>query len=441
MSLRHLHRWRAQWQLRRDKGRPSGVSAGVAVPSGCAGVCGTPGLSFVGVHLFARWLDQHKALEPVVRRLKEAISEYQRTHPAEDFALLPHHDSTLRRRFDALVLSPLLGIERLSAFDTPEHPRETLIGKSYQSTTRRQCLGQLERIEAGPWLLPILLPAQGGQFVDGDGHMLAYWSRKAMHKGQSTMRGRIMAGSQAVRSHDETGQAVYGAYSPPAMHLSQLIGAYGTQVALATGSARFVIDRAVNAKAMAQDFDAGGLGLLCMLDDPEPHGLERFEATQVKTLDDGTRLDEGPWKIAREADNRPVVIVEPKDHKTLVYWGSPQVKLELEAHEWPEVSRARTSLQENAFQRMMEPGALAIHVGRKTILGPDRHQQRAEAQGRGSLEAARPRGEQKRFALEAKREQVTQSAAQGHGKRLEQRQRAAAELADKRREAQQHEAH
>ena len=29
-----------------------------------------------------------------------------------------------------------------------------------------------------------------------------------MHKGQITMRGRLMAGSQAVISHDETGQAV-----------------------------------------------------------------------------------------------------------------------------------------------------------------------------------------------------------------------------------------
>ena len=43
--------------------------------------------------------------------------------------------------------------------------------------------------------------------------------------------------------------------------------------------------------------------------------------------------------------------------------------------------------------------------------------------------------------LEAKRDQVAQSQAQGHGKRLEQRQCAATELEDKLREAQQHEAH
>src|SRR4029434_10931125 len=44
-------------------------------------------------------------------------------------------DATLRRRFQALVLAPLLGIERLSSFDTQEPPLETLIGGSDQYTT------------------------------------------------------------------------------------------------------------------------------------------------------------------------------------------------------------------------------------------------------------------------------------------------------------------
>ena len=242
VSLRHLNRWRAQWQMSRGKGRPCGFSAGVAIHAGCKVVCVTPRLSFVGVHLFARWLDQQEALEPVVAGLKEAIGAYQGTHPDDDFALLHHRDVTLRHRFEALLLAPLLGIERLRAFDAQEHPMATLIGQSYQSTTLSQFLGQLERIEASPWLMPILLPAQGGKVVYVDGHLIAYWSRKAMHKGKITMRGRIMAGSQAVISHDEMGQAVYVAYYPPDVHLSQLILAYCEQVALATGSDLFVVD-------------------------------------------------------------------------------------------------------------------------------------------------------------------------------------------------------
>ena len=53
VSLRHLNRWRARWQLSRAKGRPCGVSARVTVSAGRAVVCVTPRLSFVGVHLFA----------------------------------------------------------------------------------------------------------------------------------------------------------------------------------------------------------------------------------------------------------------------------------------------------------------------------------------------------------------------------------------------------
>ena len=104
-----------------------------------------------------------------------------------------------------------------------------------------------------------------------------------MPKGTITMRGRIMAGAQAVIAHDDTGQAVFVAYSPPDMHLSQVIVAYCQQVALAT-------DRAVNAVALAAAFDERGLGLLCRLDDNEHAGLESFDATAVDPLADGTRV-------------------------------------------------------------------------------------------------------------------------------------------------------
>ena len=67
------------------------------------------------------------------------------------------------------------------------------------------------------------------------------------------------------------------------MHLSQLIVAYCEQVAMATGSDLFVLDRALKkSKAIAQAFDEAGLGLLCMLDDNEPHGVESFQATEVR---------------------------------------------------------------------------------------------------------------------------------------------------------------
>jgi hypothetical protein len=120
--------------------------------------------------------------------------------------------------------------------------------------------------------------------------MSAYGARVPMHKGQITMRGRIMAGSQAGSAPNEAGHAVFVEYHPPAMQGSGLIVAYCHKVVEATGSALFVIDRAVNSQAMAAAFAKQDWGLLCMLDDNEPHGLESFQTTLEGTLDDGSQV-------------------------------------------------------------------------------------------------------------------------------------------------------
>jgi hypothetical protein len=364
----------------------------------------------------------------VVARLQQAIQVYKQTHPNEDFALLHHRERTLCRRFQALFFAPLLGIEKLTAFDTHEHPLPTLLGQGYHSSTLSQFLGQLERIDAADALIPVLLPSRSGQITYVDGHMIAYWSRVPMHKGKITMLGRIMAGSQAVIAHADTGQALFVAYYPPDMHLSQVIVAYCHQVGTATGSVLFVIDRAVNAVAMARAFDEQGLGLLCMLDDNEHHGLESFEATQVDTREDGTRVYSGPWKVPRADDPRHFVIVAPAEGKPLVYWGTPKVVAALEPTAWPRVYRARTEVQENSFKRMIDHGALDINYGRKTIVGPDRHQQRVRDKRDQALEAAHKRVDKQVEVLKAKQAQVAESESKGHGKRLAQRQRALAGL-------------
>jgi len=423
VSIRHLNRWRATWGLNRGKGRPHQAEGHRPVASGAEVVRVTPHLSFVGVHLFAHWLDQQGAFGPVVAQLQQAIEAYKPTHPDDDFALLHHREQTLCRRFQALFFAPLLGIETLTAFDTHEHPLPTLLGQGYHSATLSQFLGQLERINAAEALMPVLLPSRSGQVTYVDGHMIAYWSRLPMHKGKITMLGRIMAGSQAVIAHDETGQAVFVAYDAPDLHLSQIILFYCQQVAEATGSALFVIDRAVNSVALAEAFDEQGLGLLCMLDDNEHAGVESFEATYVETLEDGTRVSSGPWKEVRTDDPRHFVIVQPAESKTLVYWGTPKVKDALEAKEWPGVYRARNEIQEHRFKDMIDHGALEINYGRKKILGADRHHQRKQVHLDQSLETAHKRVDKKAEALKAQQDKVAESEAKGHGKRLEQRTR------------------
>lgn len=421
VSVRQLNRLRVLWQLNRPKGRPRQAEGRPPVVSGAALVQVTPRLSCVGVHLFAHWLDQQETWRPVVARLTQAIEAHKRAYPNDDFALLHHREQTLCRRFQALFFAPVCGIDRLTAFDTHEHPLGTLLGRGYHSSTLSQFLGQLERVGAAEALLPILAPPSVGRLTYVDGHMIAYWSRGAMHKGKITMLGRIMAGSQAVIAHNETGDAVFVAYHPPDIHMSRIIVAYCQKVMEATGSALFVIDRAVNAQAMASAFDAQGLGLLCMLDDNEHHGLESFDATLEGTLDDGSQVYSGPWKAPHKDDPRYFVIVEPAEGKLLVYWGTPKVKEAVETTEWPRVYRARTEIQENSFKRMIDHGALNTNYGRKTIVGPDRHQQRKQEQLDQALAMTHKRADKKAEALRVQQAKVVESEANGHGRRLEQR--------------------
>ena len=244
-----------------------------------------------------------------------------------------------------------------------------------------------------------------------------------MHKGKITMRGRIMAGSQAVIAHNEVGYAVFVAYHPPDIHLSRLIVGYCQKVVEATGSTVFVIDRAVNSLAVAVAFAKQEWGLLCMLDDNEHHGLESFEATPEGTLDDGSQVYSGSWKAPKDDDDpRLFVIVVPKEGKTLVYWGTPQLKATVAVSAWPQLYRERTEIQENSFKRMIDHGALETNYGRKKIVGPDRHQQRKREDLVSSLETAQQRVDTKVEALHEQQAKVAESKAKGHGKRLEQRQ-------------------
>ena len=108
----------------------------------------------------------------------------------------------------------------------------------------------------------------------------------------------------------------------------------------------------------------------------------------------------------------------------------------MEVTEWPRVYRERNEIQENSFKRMIDHGALNTNYGRKKIVGPDRHQQRAREKLDQSLEAAQKRVDKKAEAVKAQQDKVAESASKGHGKRLEQRQRALVVLEQEMQDAQ-----
>src|SRR2546426_8171477 len=428
VTLRQINRLRKAWGLNRGKGRPRRVAGQKKAEPLGQFVHVTPSLSFVGVHVFAAWWQQHERMSMVISALQQAMHRYHLQHPDDAFPLLHHREQTLRRRFQALFFAPLLGIETLTAFDTREHPLLTLIGQGYHSSTLGQFLGQLERINAAEALMPALVPPQPGQVTYVDGHMIAFWTRVAMHKGKITMLGRIMAGSQAIIAHNAVGQALFVEYHPPDRHLSQVIVAYCQQVVEATGIMLFVIDRAVNSLALACAFAQQGWGLLCMLDDNEHAGLASFDTTLVDTHTDGTRVYSGAWTVPRHEDPRHFVIVEPAAGKILVYWGTAKVRELLEVSAWPQVYRERSERQENSFKRMIDHGALNTNYGRKKIVGPDRHQQRQKEQRDQAREAAQQRVDKKAEALKGQEAKVAESDAKGHGKRRAPRQRTCAVL-------------
>ncbi len=315
-----------------------------------------------------------------------------------------------------------------------EHPLESLIGRSYQSSTLNQFLGQLERINAGDALLPVLVPKNSaadetsrradetGARLYLDGHMIGYWSRVSMHKGNITMLGRIMAGSQAIVSHNQEGQAVHVAYHPPDIRMPRCIVASCQHLAATTGIDVFVIDREVNSVELAREFHEAGLGLLTMLDRNQYDGLSSWDVTRLGTLEDGSPVYEGQWATPVPDDPRLFVLVET-DERVLAYWGTPQVNVRLAPEQWPVASRQRTALQELRFKEMKAYGALDVNVGTKKIWGANRHQERKREALTETKDKKAQRLTKKETVLTQQQDNVAESQAKGHTTRLEQRQR------------------
>ena len=422
ISVRQVNRLRTKWELSRGKGRPRRSTHPVQQAGDQrALVQFTPHVSFLGVHFFAAWLEPLGLFAKIEALLNERIRWYREVHPEVDFALLHHKPETLLRLFQALFYVPLLGIDKLSELDMKEHPLRTLVGVEYHSSTLNQYLGQLERVDAGEALLPALEPDESGRIAYVDGHMIAFWTRKSMHKGKITMLGRIMAGSQAVVAHNEEGRAIFVEYYPPDIRMTHFIVEYCRKIMDAMGVEVFVIDREVNSVDVARSFEENGIGLLSMLDRNEYDGLSSWTVTQIGTLADGSSVYEGKWATVRENDPRHFVIVETAD-RVLPYWGTSKVKEVLCPLEWPDVYRDRTEIQEHRFKEMKAHGALDVNYGVKKIMGPDRHQQRACEELIKAKEKVQLKVSKQEKLLREQDTKVAESQDKGHTKRLEQRQ-------------------
>jgi hypothetical protein len=414
----YFNRLRRGWGLSRKKGRPPGQRS-LEAPGGEL-VKLTPSLSFVGVHILDAFLDQDGIFEEIVSLILRTIEDYRALNPDESFPLLCHKEQTLIMRFKALFYAPFFDIKKLTEYDTKEHNLEGVIGRGFQNNTLRQFLGELERIDVADTLISYLTSANKGQLGYIDGHMIPFWTRVSMHKGKITMLGRIMAGSNAIVTHNEMGQAIFMDYYPPDIRMPSMILEYCEKIVSATGIHSFVIDREINSVRMASEFDDRGWGLLSMLDSNEYKKLSDWDTECICKYESGDRLYTGTWAIPREDDPRIFVILE-SDERLLVYWGTPKLQESLPQVEWPEVYSRRTEIQENSFKRMIKNGALNVNFGIKKIEGPDRHQERKLTKLEDRATKVDQKVKKKKKELTEQEKKVSESKQKKHKKRLQQR--------------------
>ena len=424
ITIRHLNRLRSEWDISRPKGRPrkpdvESLSQLLPVP-----VRQETNLPFIGVHIFSCWAEMQEIFPTALDMMKQAIDIYTENHPEDSFPLLGHRDDTLLCRFKALFFAPLFGVGKLIEYDVREHTLETVIGRSYQSSTLNQYLGQLERIDATPILMNALIPTDDDDdhvcFIDG--HMIPFWSRVSMHKGKITMLGRIMAGSQVVAAHIEDGRAIFFDYQPPDTRLPRIIIDFCTEIVTLTGIRIFVIDREVNSVAIAREFAERGWGLLSMLDKNEYTDLSDWNTEYVGKLDDGAEVYAGNWSEKRKkADDPRTFVLAVREGGILPYWGTMAVVESVAYLDWPLLYSQRTEIQENNFKRMKEHGALDVNFGIKKIVSEDRHHQRKIDKMQDKLGKSEERLSKKKKQIEEQESKVQESESKGHGKRLEQR--------------------
>ena len=414
---------RVEWNISRRKGRPR-KECGNSKDEPEENVYNfSTQVSYIGVHIFNVWLEQQNVFNKITDLIRELRLIYWLDHKEEDFALLFHRESTILDYFKALFYAPLFNIFKLTEYDLKKHPLSTLIGRSLQSSTLNQFLGQLERINAGEVLNYALISENEDKLAYIDGHMIAFWTRESMHKGKITMLGRIMAGSQAVVAHNAKGKAIFLDYFQADIHLTQVIEKYCETIVSLTGIDIFVIDREVNSVGMARLFEEKHWGLLSMLDSNEYDGLSSFETIKIGTLENGNSVYEGKWKISKENDPRIFVIIE-EEGRILPFWGTSRVKEGIPLIEWPKTYRDRSEIQEKSFRRMINHGGLNINYGIKKIMGIDRHQQRQFELIDEKLLNVRKKITKKETEIDNQMKMIEDSKSKGQVKRLVQRQNA-----------------
>lgn len=366
ITIGQLNRIRKEWELSRGKG-----CLGIEEKSDKTKTI----VERAGANIFSVWLKENNKDEQILNTIYELIKVYKKENPKENFRLLNARKTSIEKRWRALMVLPLLNIDKPSQLDYKEHDMVSVLGYSYSYSTLTQFLGELERVNAGAFLKLILSKSAQGEYCYIDGHLIAFWTRLKMHKGHITSNGRIMAGTNAVIAHDENGNIINFELYSPDTHMTHILEEYCSKIVALTGIKQFIIDREINSAKTACLFVEKGWELLCLLDKNEYKGLKSFKKKFCRKFPGGITLYKGTWNAHKEKDPRRFVIVQEKD-RCMVYWGTPKIVKQLTGKKFITIYRNRTEIQENSFKGMIAHGALNINSGTKKIWGQDRTHQR-----------------------------------------------------------------
>jgi cell division protein FtsB len=420
LSISQINRIRKEWGLARKAGRPKN---GSTVKYSAKVVANVPQ---VGVTLFSLWLQEESKQDSAVAEIKEVIAEYKENHPEEHFRLLNARSETIEKKWQALMLLPLLSIKKLSQLDYKAHNLKSVLGYTYGSSALTQFLGELERVGAESIKSDLANNVQGN-YCYIDAHLMAFWSRVKMNKGYITMLGRIMPGSKAVLAHDEEGNAIGLEYYPPDRHLTHIVADYCSAIVATTGINCFIIDREVNSVETARLFVAQGWNLICLLDANEYKGLESFHRRYAGKLDDGTIIYKASWKNGHPDDPR-VFFIAQEPQRTLVYWSTPQIAEQLTGKQTITIYRNRTEIQENSIKKMIAHCALDTNYGIKKIATEDRSHQRKAYEIDSKLGKVMIREQKLVQNVSAQNQKIQDAENKNHLKLLEKRQTKLAKL-------------
>lgn len=173
ISVSQLNRIRKKWNLSGKKGRPRKKKAEPS--SEMNEICY---IENIGMKLFCDWFISENKQEKILEIISEKIKSHKQNNPEESFRILQSRNETIAKKWIAISILSLLGINKFSELDYKQHYMKSILGYSYGYSSLRQFLDHLERIDVGKSLNVALEEQNPGEYVYIDGHLNAFWSKK-----------------------------------------------------------------------------------------------------------------------------------------------------------------------------------------------------------------------------------------------------------------------